>query len=156
MQTRLSALLLVGSLFLIKGSLGACAADAIPGDLGRLQGCWTAKAGPKRDVSITITVKGREVEVAILTSQGIKVAVQGGVKVDESVTPHSIDWVGLSLLDGQELPDQLAIYKVEGDTFTLRNAGPNARRPREFKAGEGLVDDLIVFTRQKGEAVAIK
>ncbi len=153
MKMRLSTLILVGSLFLFHGSR-APATEAIPGDLGRLQGCWVAKVGPKQDLSVTIKVKGRDVEVAILTPQGIKFALQGALKVDETVTPHTLDWVGLSLIDGQELPDHMAIYKLEGDTFTLRNAAPNARRPSEFKPGDGLIDELIVFTRQKSEGVA--
>ena len=154
MKMRLSAVLWISSLMM--GSSLALAADAIPGDLGRLQGCWTAKAGPKHDIAVTLTIKGGEVEVAIVTPQGIKLAVQGGLKLDETVMPRSLDWVGMSLLDGQELPDHLAIYSVQGDTFTLRNSGPNVGRPREFKPGDGPLNELLVFTRQKGESVAVK
>ena len=128
------------------------AADNRPnGDLDRLQGRWTTKAGPRRNIAVVLEIKDRTVQFEATTPQGLKVSVQGEVRIDETARPKRLDWVHLTALDGQDLPDNLAIYEIEGDTFTLCNGGPNNRRPIEFKPGGGALADLVIFTRGKEE-----
>jgi uncharacterized protein (TIGR03067 family) len=117
------------------------------GDLGRLQGRWTAKAGTRREIHVVIEIKGRDVHAAIKTPQGLDFQVQGELKLDETTSPRSLDWKKFSGPDQQPLPDIAAVYKIEGDTFTVCNGGFLGSRPKEFKPGEGVLADVVVFHR---------
>jgi uncharacterized protein (TIGR03067 family) len=128
------------------GSPGAIAADS---DLGRLQGRWTARAGARREVRVVLNVHGQKVDAAITTPQGIRLQVQGEMKLDETTSPRSLDWVNFSSADQQEFPQIQAIYKVDGDTFTICNGGMNGARPKEFKSGDGVLAEVVVFQRER-------
>jgi len=117
------------------------------GDLGRLQGRWTAQAGTRREIHVVIEIKGRDVHAAIKTPQGLDFQVQGELKLDETTSPRSLDWKKFSGPDQQPLPDIAAVYKIEGDTFTVCNGGFLGSRPKEFKPGEGVLADVVVFHR---------
>ena len=117
------------------------------GDLGRLQGKWTTKAGARRDIQVAMEIKGHDVSVAIKTPQGLDFEVQGELKLDETTTPRSLDWKKFSGPDQQPLPEIAAVYKIDGDIFTVRNGGFLGRRPKEFKPGDGALNDLVVFRR---------
>ena len=121
------------------------------GDLDRLQGRWTTKAGPRRNIAVILEIKEHTVQFEATTPQGLHVSIQGEVRIDESARPKRVDWVHLTALDGQDLPDNLAIYELDGDRFTLCNGGPNNQRPSEFKPGGGALADVVVFTRGKDE-----
>ena len=41
------------------------------------------------------------------------------VEIDETAKPRALDWVNFNGLDDQELPDILAIYRLEGDTLQV-------------------------------------
>jgi uncharacterized protein (TIGR03067 family) len=125
--------------------------EAIPADtdLGRLQGRWTARAGARREVKVFLTIQGRRVDATIKTPQGISFEVQGEVRLDETTSPRSLDWVNFSGADQQEFPQIPAIYKLDRDTFTLCNGGMNGTRPKEFKPGDGALADLVVFERER-------
>ena len=70
------------------------AKDAPKGDLGKLQGTWTAKAGPEKNVPIVVTIKGNAVTLKITTPDGVDYSADGEVKIDETAKPHkTIDWV---------------------------------------------------------------
>lgn len=117
------------------------------GDLGRLQGSWTADAGVRHDIHVVIEIKGRGVCAAIKTPQGLDFQVRGEVKLDETTSPRSLDWKKLTGPDQQPLPEIAAVYKIDGDTFTVCNGGFLGARPKEFKHGEGALADVVVFHR---------
>jgi uncharacterized protein (TIGR03067 family) len=125
--------------------------EAIPADtdLGRLQGRWTARAGARREGRVLLTIQGRRVDATIKTPQGISFEVQGEVRLDETTSPRSLDWVNFSGADQQEFPQISAIYKLDRDRFTLCNGGMNGTRPKEFKPGDGALADLVVFERER-------
>ena len=130
------------------------AADAPPtGDLAQLQGDWTVKAGPKKDVPVTLSVHGNEVSVDFASPLGIKIHAEGKLKINETTTPKTIDWVGFSIVDGQDFPDILGIYELKDNTLRMVNGGMNDKRPKEFKKGDGALADLLIFNRA-GASVA--
>ncbi len=117
------------------------------GDLNRLQGRWTAKAGTRHEIHVVIEIKDRGVCAAIKTPQGVDFQVQGELKLDETTSPRSLDWMKLIGPDQQPLPEIAAVYKIDGDTFTVCNGGFLGTRPKEFKPGEGVLADVVVFHR---------
>jgi uncharacterized protein (TIGR03067 family) len=132
--------------------------EAIPADtdLGRLQGRWTARAGARREVRVVLIIQSRRVDATIITPQGVRFQVQGEVRLDETTSPRSLDWVNFSGADQQEFPQIPAIYKLDRDTFTLCNGGMNGTRPKEFKPGDGALADVVVFERERSSSDAKK
>jgi uncharacterized protein (TIGR03067 family) len=118
-------------------------------DLGRLQGRWTARAGAKHEVRVVLEIKGKQVDASIRTPQGVRFQVRGELKLDETTSPRSLDWVRFSGADQQEYPDIPAIYKIDRDTFTVCNGGLGGRRPAEFTSGDGILAEVVVFERDR-------
>ncbi len=124
----------------------ACAGESpVEGDLARLQGRWVTRAGARRNIVVVLDVEGRSAKVDITTPQGLKFHATGELRINESVAPRALDWVGFSGLDSQDLPDIPAIYEISGETFKVCNGGPNSARPSEFKPGENILADIHVF-----------
>ena len=130
--------------------------ETIPndGDLGRLQGRWIARAGARREIRVILHVHGRSVDAAITTPQGLRLKVHGEVKLDEAASPRCVDWIKFTGADQQEYPPITGIYKFDGDTFTVCNGGMNGARPGEFKAGDGVLSEVVVFQRERATSVA--
>jgi uncharacterized protein (TIGR03067 family) len=128
---------------------GSPEAIAAASDLGRLQGCWTGRAGARKEIRVILTVRGRQVDVAISTPQGIRVQAQGLVKFDEATSPRQVDWINFTSADQQEFPLIPGIYKLDGNTFTVCNGGMNGSRPKEFKPGDGVLSEVVVFERER-------
>jgi uncharacterized protein (TIGR03067 family) len=148
MRPLLSALFVTATV-----AAGAMAAGATPeGDLARLQGPWTTKAGPRRDILVVLEVQGHRARVRITLPHGPTLCVRGELTVDETAAPRALNWTKFVGLDGQDLPDIPAIYEVQGDTFRVCNGGPNGDRPTEFKPGDGVLADLLVFERPGPES----
>jgi uncharacterized protein (TIGR03067 family) len=143
-STLLALLLSVSSV-----TLAPAFEKAPSGDLAKLQGRWSAKAGPRRNIAVELEVAGSRAQVRIKTPHGKTIEVQGEIKIDEKVEPHALDWVKFNGYDDQELPEIAAIYELRGDIFKVCNGGPNNNRPTEFKPGEGLLADLLEFQRIK-------
>ena len=63
--------------------------------------------------------------------------------------PARAAWTGRSSIgpDQQPLPEIAAVYKIDGDTFTVCNGGFLGAHPKEFKSGEGVLADVVVFHR---------
>jgi uncharacterized protein (TIGR03067 family) len=122
------------------------------GDLGRLQGRWKAMAGPRKEIRVVLEIKGRDVSVDIKTPKGLDFQAQGELDLNESTSPRSLDWRRFSGPDQQPLPDIAAVYKIEGDTFTVCNGGVHGSRPKDFKPGEGVLADVVVFQRFDSQA----
>ncbi len=129
-----------------------CAEDApaAKGDLDKLQGTWTAKVGPDKDIVIAITIKGKAVTLKISTPNSGDFSVDGEVKIDETAKPHkTIDWVNFKKDDGEAAPDNHGLYEfVDANTLRLCSGGPGNDRPTEFKAGDGGPPNLVVMARQ--------
>ena len=118
-------------------------------DLGRLQGTWTAQAGPRHGIRVVLEFHGRQVDAEITTPKGLHVRAQGEVKIDETTSPRSLDWVKFTGPDQQEFPTILGIYKLEQDAFTVCNGGLHGDRPTEFKPGEGVFAEVVTFHRSQ-------
>ena len=131
----------------------AMGAEPDKGDLGKLQGSWEASVGKKREVKVSLEVKGNEVSATITPKLGPKVKANGELQLDESASPRSLDWVKFSTPDGIEVPKLLSIYRLEGDRLIVRSGGFNDARPKAFEAGgEGIWTDVLVFTRPASTA----
>jgi uncharacterized protein (TIGR03067 family) len=116
-------------------------------DLGRLQGRWTAQAGPRHRIQVVLEFHGRQVDALITTPKGLNVRAQGEVRIDETTSPRSLDWVKFTGPDQQEFPTILGIYKLDHDAFTVCNGGLHGERPTEFKPGEGVFAEVVTFHR---------
>ncbi len=157
MKTRNTALALAATVTLSWISARAGSEAISPNtDLTRLQGRWTARAGARREVRVILSIQGRRVDATFKTPQGVSFEVQGEVRLDETTSPRSLDWVNFSGADQQEFPQIPAIYKLDGDIFTLCNGGMNGTRPKEFKPGEGALADVVVFERERPSSAAKK
>jgi uncharacterized protein (TIGR03067 family) len=117
------------------------------GDLGRLQGRWTARAGARRAVQVTLDIQGQRVRASFATPQGACLQFRGELKLVQTSSPRSLDWINFTGADQQEFPPIPAIYKIDRDTLTVCNGGLNGSRPKEFKPGEGALADVVVFQR---------
>ena len=130
-------------------ALAGGAETSVRGDLARLQGRWTTRAGSRQNIVVVLNVEGNKATVDITTPQGLKFHATGELRINESVAPRALDWVGFTGLDSQDLPDIPAIYEIRGETFRVCNGGPNCPRPSEFKPGENILADIHVFERAK-------
>lgn len=137
------------ALLVLIGSMATAAENRPTGDLAKLQGRWETMAGAKRKLAVTLEVDGSRANIRITTPQGKIIKVQGEIKIDEKVQPHSLDWIKFNGYDDQEFPEIPAIYELKGDTFKVCNGGPNNSRPTEFKPGDGVLADLLEFKRVK-------
>jgi uncharacterized protein (TIGR03067 family) len=117
-------------------------------DLGRLQGRWTARAGARREVRVILEIKGRQATASIKTPSGVRLLLEGEVKIDETTSPRRLDWIKFTGADQQEFPPLLGIYAIDGDRFTVCNGGLNGSRPTEFKRGDGILAEVVVFQRE--------
>ena len=117
-------------------------------DLGRLQGRWTARAGARREVRVILEINGPQATASIKTPSGVRLLLEGEVKLDESTSPRRLDWIKFTGADQQEFPPLLAIYAIDGDRFTVCNGGLNGPRPTEFKRGDGILAEVVTFQRE--------
>lgn len=141
--------MLVFAAMLGETSLVRGAEVAAEGDLARLQGRWITRAGPRKKMLVTLNVEGNKALVDIRTPQGVTFHAKGEIRVNSATNPRSLDWVGFTGPDSQDLPEISAIYEIRGESFTVCNGGANNTRPSEFKAGESVLADLHVFERVK-------
>jgi uncharacterized protein (TIGR03067 family) len=127
--------------------------DAAPsGDLAKLQGSWTAKVGPEENIPITLEVRDRKVTIKGTRPDGQDFTLSGEIKVDDKASPKTVDWVKFTNAQGDEVPANLGIYKLDGDSLVVCSGGPGNERPTEFKKGDQGPPQLITFARKKPEA----
>lgn len=121
------------------------------GDLARLQGKWKATVGENKDIPVLLEIKGNAAVATFTNQRGETIELKGEVKLDETASPKALDWVNFKNLDGEPAQPNLAIYKLEGDTFTVCNGGPGNPRPTEFKDGDNGPPNVLLFARVKDE-----
>jgi uncharacterized protein (TIGR03067 family) len=146
MKTHAKIVLALTTLLLI--SADAPDSPAPNGDLARLQGTWATQAGPKKNIPVTLQIKGRSVTVKIQPPIGRPIIADGELEIDETAAPKSLDWRKFTGGDDQEFPEVHAIYQIDGDALIVCNGGPNNPRPSEFRKGDGILADLMTFHRR--------
>ncbi len=129
----------------------ASAADEPKGDLAKLQGSWTAKVGPNKDISTTLSIRDSAVEITWTRPNGDDFKLKSEIKLDDKASPKTIDWDKFTDPQGNEAPGARGIYKFDGDSWTVCSASVDEPRPTEFKAGEGGPPMLTTWTRVKSE-----
>jgi uncharacterized protein (TIGR03067 family) len=128
---------------------GGVAGNA-PKDLKLLQGTWHR---------VVVEIDGKKPSAEVMAKDKLTItgdhytlhmgeqARKGTFKLDPGKTPKQLDIVSA------EGPNKgkvlVAIYKVEGDTFTYCVALPGNRRPAEFSGAEGSGQALYVNKRAK-------
>lgn len=120
--------------------------DKPTGDVGKFQGSWTGLGGPSKNVPFTVTFAGQKATLAF-EAQGQELKIEGEYKLNEKADPKTIDWVNFKNPSGDPVPENLGIYKFDGDKITLCSGGPGNERPKEFKGGEDGPPNLQVITR---------
>ena len=145
----IASLALIVATSLAAANRPASAADEPKGDLARLQGTWTAKVGPNKDIPITLSIKDSVIELAGSRPNGGDFKLKGEIKLDEKASPKTLDWVKFTGPQGNELPENPGIYKLDGDSWTICAGGPGNDRPTKFEAGEGGPPNLTTWARVK-------
>jgi uncharacterized protein (TIGR03067 family) len=97
---------------------------------------------------VALEINGRQASASIKAPSGVRLVLEGEVKLDESTSPRRLDWIRFTGADQQEFPPLLAIYTIEGDRFTVCNGGLNGARPTDFKRGDGILAEVVVFQRE--------
>jgi uncharacterized protein (TIGR03067 family) len=126
-------------------------ADEPKGDLAKLQGTWTSMSGPNKDIPRTLTIRGNTVEFRGKLPNGTETILKGELKLDEGITPKSVDFVKLKTRFETDMADTPGIYKLEEDTWITCGGGPGGERPTKFEPGLGDNDlpRLVTWTRVK-------
>jgi uncharacterized protein (TIGR03067 family) len=127
----------------------SASADELKGDLAKLQGTWSAKVGRNKDIPVTLLIKEDAVEFVITRTDGDAIKLKGKVKLNDQASPKTIDWVEFTRPQGDPIPPNLGIYKLEGDNWTTCSGGPGNDRPSKFDSGEGGPPSLATWTRVK-------
>ena len=125
----------------------------LEGDLAKMQGKWTGKAGPEKNFEIKIEIKGKAVTVFFTPPDGDEIQIKGELKVDEKAKPHkTMDWTKFkNPVNGDEMPDNFALYEIKDDEFKVCSGGPGNDRPAKFEDGDDGMPSLIVFKKVKEE-----
>jgi uncharacterized protein (TIGR03067 family) len=138
----------------LNSALGGTETTPGENDLARLQGRWTARAGARREVRVGLEIKGQKATATVKTPHGVRLVFTGEVKLDATTSPRRVDWIKFTGADQQDFPPLLGIYTVAGDRFTVCNGGLNGSRPNEFKPGDGILAEVVVFERERSLADA--
>jgi uncharacterized protein (TIGR03067 family) len=111
-----------------------------------IQGTWVVstingQAGMAGSPEMTLTFTGDKYEQSV----GGQVNERGGIKVDTSKKPMTID---LAIAEGPDAGKaQLGIFEVSGDTMKLHLDAPGAgQRPTDFTVKEG---SFMVIAKKK-------
>jgi uncharacterized protein (TIGR03067 family) len=119
----------------------------LSGDLAKVQGKWRTTIGSNHETPVDIEIKGTAVTAAFPNEQGEMMRLKGELKLDPKAKPKTVDWLKFTAPDGEDLPDNLGIYELDGDDWKVCNGGPGMPRPTEFRQGEGGPPNLIILKR---------
>jgi uncharacterized protein (TIGR03067 family) len=122
-------------------------APAPAGDLGRLQGAWTTKTGPHGRIQVSLEINGSKAQLRIVGDDGQSIEAKGELRLNDQAMPRTMDWIKFQSQDYQEIPELLGIYELSSGRFKLCTGGFYNDRPRDFKAGDGVLADVFVFER---------
>jgi uncharacterized protein (TIGR03067 family) len=143
---------LLASLFLVVSTCAVYADDEAPkGDLAKLQGKWKTMIGPNKDIPITIEIKGKNIAATFTNDEGKEMTLKGELKLDEKAKPKTADFVNFRGGDGEDMPDNLAIYELADDEWKVCAGGHNNPRPTDFKDSDDGGPHLLVLKRVKDE-----
>ena len=125
-------------------------ADDPKGDLAKVQGKWTAMVGPEDNIPLSLEIKDKTVNV-VVKLEGEELKLKGEFAIDDTKIPKEWTWLKFKGSDGNEMGENRAIYKLDGDELTICNGGPGKARPTDFKAGAEPTATLLVLKRKKDE-----
>jgi uncharacterized protein (TIGR03067 family) len=121
----------------------------LTGDLKALQGAWTAMVGPQKDAELTLTLKGTEISLHVVSADGDATDLHGKIKLDDKANPKKFDLVEMVGPDNNDIPDVLTIYELKGDKFKICGSRPGQDRPTEFKDDPDKMITVTVFKKKK-------
>jgi RNA polymerase sigma factor (sigma-70 family) len=130
---------------------GAKKEDAGKSDLEKLQGTWVVvsmesgargKAPEEEFKGITFVIKDDRATLY----QGERINMDAVIKLGPGKKPKEID---MTVNEGGKDEVHLAIYKLEGDTFTLCKSHPPEGRPTEFATKEGAKFPMVAVFKRK-------
>ncbi len=119
------------------------------GDLGRIQGTWNCTIFDT--LPVTLVIKEDRGTLQVEFPGGELVTYKGKVVLNGSTEPKQLDFVDYRGPDGEEMPDNLGIYRFEEDRFILCNRTRDYTRPERFTLGNNGYPLLQVYTRAKRE-----
>jgi uncharacterized protein (TIGR03067 family) len=158
MRRRIRDLLVgvLGLMLVVGVHAGESGPKELRGDLAKIQGTWSTKAGQRGKMEILITIDGHAVLVDIKPPIGPRFKVKGEVSIDESVSPKTLTWSGFKSPDGSEIAEIAAIYRFEGDNWVVCNGGPSNPRPTDFVPGDGVLAQLLTFQRSEEPGTTVQ
>ncbi|MBN2132287.1 MAG: TIGR03067 domain-containing protein [Sedimentisphaerales bacterium] len=133
---------------ILAASVGGCKSEPEPpvevSDMDRLQGTWVGTEVGNDERQWTLTISGTKVDV---NGPGPE-DYSGTMKLNTEVEPKQADLLVEDCAVQQYVgTTSLAIYKIEGDTFTMAGNEPGSTvRPTQFEGGGGT--RLFVLTKQ--------
>ena len=105
------------------------------GDMAKLQGKWEGKLHREgNELPIVLEIDGDDVFATMTGPDGDEIEFEGGLKLDESKAPKTLDFVDFTGPSGDAIPDILGIYKFEAETLTIDSGGPGGDRPSKFES----------------------
>ena len=129
-------------------SLGGCKSEPEPpvevSDMDKLQGTWVGTESGNSEGQWTLIISEAKVDV---NGPGPE-DYSGTMKLNTEVEPKQADFLIEDCAVQQYVgTTSLAIYKIEGDTFTMAGNEPGSTdRPAQFEGGGGT--RLFVLTKQ--------
>jgi uncharacterized protein (TIGR03067 family) len=127
--------------------------DAKDGDVAKIQGAWTGKAGRANDrMDVRVEFQGNSVTMTF-GRDAQKRTGRGAFKLDDTAKPRAFDLIDFRMPeDSPPRPSPPFIYELDGDTLKLCGAGDTDQpRPTEFKSvGSGPTSTVLIeLTREK-------
>ncbi|MEP6779059.1 MAG: TIGR03067 domain-containing protein [Gemmatimonadaceae bacterium] len=120
-----------------------------------LEGTWNVTALETEGNAISAAMTGESriiVSGDRFTTVAMGASYGGVLRIDESVTPHTLD---LLFDEGPHAGiASLAIYKMKGDSWTVCLGFAGSKRPTEFKTTAGSEHALETLTRESAANVA--